>query len=882
MMATDSRCRYNLLVRNLMTMTKMLSLLLLCTFPLLGCEPSSSRTGGSRGSGPSGRAVLRPPQDFPGSSPQKGVRRPPPRDNGDPGMLPLIRRALEGYDGPIAYLGERDPEDRRFAELEKRVVNVEDDPFSGTDSAPARAALQKARASFVIVSALDPPIPPWPSEGASTIRELLRDGVPPPGFDPLVIGRAHLLYRVDQPFAVTEDQMASITAYLRARLAGKQARGGLDVPEDARVRSVDGKVRFIIAVRGIGHGCHQGRAEGFTVGEGTTVRGSLDNAVTQLRRRWSPTRRRLGCSREMPRDIDDAMAHLTLQVELVHRMAALTDREEDRLFWLIELGREGVYLQRGEQTLMVSPSRTIHAALDNELSMVERLGRWNDLSEEVWTNETHEFGRFETFAWLELRPGAEPLALYRGLPLVRVHDIDRESLVEGLVLGAQFLVRNQESSGAYRYLYRPLRNERERWTTNNNIVRHSLCPLVVLRAHQLSPDPVLLRSAKRGIDYTLSHLRHREERCHIWYQAEGDSRGNAKMGTVAAMVISIIEMGESADIEEYRDELTCLGEQILAMQERSGRFTHYDVPVGHPFYGRHNTIYPGELMLALSRLFEWSGDTRFREAFDRAMEFQRNWFREMSAETRDDGIYDERHRVDLISFEPWGVMAVDDMHRQTGQQRYVDFGFELAEFMDGLFQFDFRRAQYADYLGGYFKTQLELPAINSCGYTEGAAAAYRLALRSGQRIAERRQRLLFGLRYVLQLQYHPERSLFHMPDPEMSSGGFRYNLSFSRVRNDYMYHALNALALAALTLRDEDYPAHVDFGDVPEILEPAFAPDRTPTPPPAPTPAPAADAAPAPVADAAPARDAAPAPAPAGDAAAASDGEATTAAARTP
>jgi hypothetical protein len=290
------------------------------------------------------------------------------------------------------------------------------------------------------------------------------------------------------------------------------------------------------------------------------------------------------------------------------------------------------------------------------------------------------------------------------------------------------------------------------------------------------------------------------------------------------MVMSILVLGRTTDIEEYRDELTCLANQILAMQEPSGRFTHYDVPQSHSYHGRHNTIYPGELMYALSMLHEWSGDARFKAAFDRALEYQRSWFRETRSETTDDGIYDERRRVDLISFEPWGIMALNDMYRQVGEQQYVDFAFELVEFMDGLFHWNLGRAQYADYLGGYFKTQLEPPAINSCGYTEGAAAAFAIALRLGQNVEQRRRSLLLGLRFVLQLQYHPERSLFHVPDPETASGGFRYNLAASRVRNDYMYHGLNALAIAGMSLREEDYPPNVTFENVPEILEPAFAP----------------------------------------------------------
>lgn len=38
-------------------------------------------------------------------------------------------------------------------------------------------------------------------------------------------------------------------------------------------------------------------------------------------------------------------------------------------------------------------------------------------------------------------------------------------------------------------------------------------------------------------------------------------------------------------------------------------------------------------------------------------------------------------------------------------------------------------------------------------------------------------------------------------------GGFRYNLNFSRSRNDYSYHAISALSQALQFLRPQDYPA---------------------------------------------------------------------------
>lgn len=765
--------------------------------------------------------VRRDPQPSPGSS-DRVKRRLAPRDNGDPGMLEQMKRLVEEGSTPIGYLGKRAEGDQRFGPFEKRLRPVDDELFEGRDGAPAREALSEMEASYLLVSTLDPPVTPWPSKNRTTIHELLRDGVPPPGFQPLIISRAHILYELAATLEVTAEQRQGITRYVRARLGGDQEVEAPSVPDDELAQSPDGLVRVMVSLKLPGTECSRGRALRRRWGVSETLQAAIDEAIGEQRERWSETRERSRCTDQLPEQLSAAMDRLIVQVSVVHRMAVVLDRTQSRLYYLYELGREGAYLRRGDRVELLEPSRAIYRAIASAQHLVERVGRWNGLENDTWRDDDWELGRFETIAWIEPDPGEEPLEIYRGVPLVTAPMVTRDEVIEALVEGAHYLARNQTSEGEYRYIYKPLRRRGDRWTEDNNIVRHSLCPMVVAKANNLRPDERLARSAKRGIDYTLSHLRHTGDRCAISYQGRGASRPNVKMGTVAAMVMSILTLGRREPIEEYRDELTCLANQILAMQEESGQFVHYDVSLGHPYRGNHNTIYPGELMLALSMLYEWSGDHRYRAAFDRAMAYERDWFRETRQETTEDDIYDERRRVALISFEPWGIMAMNDMHRQTNDERYVEFAFELVQFMDGRFHWDYGRAQYADYLGGYFKTQLEAPAINSCGYTEGAAAAFAIALRSGQNVPERRLSLLLGLRFVLQLQYREDRSMYHLPDPETAHGGFRYNLTYSRVRNDYMYHALNALALAAVTLREEDYPPQSSFENVPEILEPAF------------------------------------------------------------
>jgi len=338
-------------------------------------------------------------------------------------------------------------------------------------------------------------------------------------------------------------------------------------------------------------------------------------------------------------------------------------------------------------------------------------------------------------------------------------------------------------------------------------VRHALNPYTLLLANKASPNPKYVESAKRGIGFTMRFMKHEGKRCYIWHKDVPAKYENAKMGTVAVTILSILKLGDVANIDEYRDTLSCLGEEILFMQDPNGFIRQYDVPRDHPYYGSANSIFPGELCFALARIYRFTKDQRYKDAFDRGMDFYRKWWDVNVKHITQDGIYNEEDRVNLVGFVPWFVMALNEMHLQTSDAKYSDWALHLQDWMDDMFLFDTRNSQYADYVGSYFKSHRELPAINSCGYTEGAAAAYAIAKRVGRDLDKRRLAVVLGVRYALQVQYDSYDSSYYLVDPAIALGGFRYHLGTTRLRNDYSYHAMSALAQSVEFLEPEDYPA---------------------------------------------------------------------------
>ena len=761
-------------------------------------------------------------------------RRTLPRDRGDRGMDTAVVHATADVDGAIGYLGgERDG---RFDRLGDRLGEVPAELFIGDDAARAADRLREQGFAFLLVSQRRPEPEPWMQEAAAGLRIRLRDGLPLSHFHPLVFGRAHILYRIADPMEFSTADRARITSWVRIRLAGGDPGSlGIERPTDSVGRD---EHRVILSLRAHRRQRLLGRRVTSASGGGATVEQALTEAVERIERIW-PEERAVAIDDfrvTFPEGLSEAIEEMEVEVEVVDRMCRIIDRYKVRLPWQYEIGHEGLYLDRNQRFFYMSPPIPVWRAdqyrvredgrsrrrrhYDDEDDSLEDFLRDNGLPQDSWQERASEpgrngrylwdFGRFDTHHWIENATGDEVIPLYRGVPLVTVAEVTGDSIIEALQLGAMWLVNNQLDDGQFRYKYEPLNVDPDRrWISGNNIVRHALNPYTLLLVNRVAPDPRLVDSARRGLRYTLDHLRRHGDRCYVWHQDVPADYENAKMGTVAVTILSILAMAgaEGVDISEYEDVLNCLAEELLYVQDPNGHFRQYDVPRDHGYYGAENSIFPGEMLLALARMYGYSRDERYREAFERGFGWYTRWWAEYVDNQTSDGIYNEENRMNLVGFVPWNVMALNEMHQHTGEDRYADFAFELQDWMDSTFFYLPERTPYPDYLGAYYKHHWETPAINSNGYTEGAAAAYALALRTGRDVERRRQILVLGVRFALQIQYESYDTTFFLPDPRTAMGGFRYNLNRTRSRNDYSYHAMSALSQALEFLRPQDYPA---------------------------------------------------------------------------
>lgn len=761
-------------------------------------------------------------------SPKIVLARKPVEDLKDSRMPEAVKKAVAMAAGKVGYVGNRDAR-LTFTDFGPHLVSLDHNLFDIDDDEIVAKTLLKKGIDFVLVDRTFPKAGPWTEEKMDTVRVRLRDAVSLAWFHPVVLGSGFSLFRVAAPFVIPKHVKRRLTTRVRSILNGETpAPVDFSLPMDA---VGDDEYRAVVSLRWRAELGLKGRKLTKDIAHGKSIIEAIDASAKSIRKDWpnvvkNVVRNKTVSVSSVPEKIEDALKKMEIEIDVLYDMCTLTDRTARNLVWYLELGLEGISLRGDGKFRYLEPSYAVHMEVNSEVKFLERFftkqklnqflrkpkrkhkNRPMVLFETAWTKDTkYTFGRFRTVNWIERKAGGDIIELYRGMPLKTIWDVTRSALVRSLQIGADWLMENQTPDGQYAYKYAPTNKPGRRWTAGGNIVRHALNPYTLLMVNKIEPDPKYVESAKKGIEFTLKFLRHEGSRCAICHRDPPARYYNAKIGTVAVTILSILKLGDVADISEYDDVLKCLAEELLFMQDPNGHFRQYDVPMDHPYYGAESTIAPGEFVFALSRLYSHYKDEKYKKAVDLALPWYMTAWRKLRKERTPEGIYDEEHRVNLIGIVPWLVTAMNDLHLTTGDRKYADIAFEQQEWIDNEFFWYLRRAQYPDYVGASFKVHNELPAINSCQYTEGAAAAYDLAKRLNNKVEERRQIVVHGMRFCLQTQYDSYDNTFFLPVPDEAMGGYRYTIGHLKLRNDYSYHAMAAIAQSVDYLEWDDYPA---------------------------------------------------------------------------
>jgi hypothetical protein len=397
--------------------------------------------------------------------------------------------------------------------------------------------------------------------------------------------------------------------------------------------------------------------------------------------------------------------------------------------------------------------------------------------------------------------------IYRGVPPIPLSRVTLAATREAVLRSATWYVNNIQPDGSVTYKMWPSEN---RYSDEYNHVRHTLATWNLVQAWNLDPKPEYLTLAERAQDWTLKYLV--EEDGMAYYSYDNAN----KLGSVVVGLMGMIDLSRAKKTHEWDELMKRQAKFVQFMQMPNGKFEGYHKAEGTVYEDAENDIVPGEAALALVMLADYFEDDSFIAGLPKYWEYYMPWFRERAKRSHPDApwpwhIYTNDDRLELVQFGPWTVMAADAYYRRTKNEEVGRFGLEVARWMIDAYEWTSENAPYPDYIGGYYKLPDELPAMQAFCYGEGTAAAYSLALQMGDvdEAAYFEKHTRETVRFGMQMQYS-ERSVYPFSRPKEVFGGIRYAMTETKIRIDYVHHALSAMYQYYMAAqRDPNLPTEV-------------------------------------------------------------------------
>lgn len=394
------------------------------------------------------------------------------------------------------------------------------------------------------------------------------------------------------------------------------------------------------------------------------------------------------------------------------------------------------------------------------------------------------------------REGAPPLPLSRGLP--PPPPFSAESLRNGALAGGRYLVDHLAPNGRYVY-------ERDLSTGRGtdpgqpgaySIPRHAGTTYFLAELYRLTGEGFL----REPIERAFAHLQELIAAGGCAGALPGGARfacvvdrgqTQAHLGSTALTVVALAEYQRATGEARYLPLARELGEWILHMQRRDGTFAHvYDVKAATRDERTQLFFYAGEAALALARMHELTGEARYRDAAERALDALIAW-------------YDFFLGGFFLGEEHWTCIAAEALHAAVKKDAYRRFCSAFAEFQRRQQPAPGEHPDQEEYAGSYNVTPFLVPQNTPAGSrTEAMISAYLLGKHHGRPEPAIRGQIEAALRYALGQQIRAE-SDFHVAGGVRGAGAVPGSPIDRRVRIDYVQHVGSAMIRWAALLEEE-------------------------------------------------------------------------------
>ncbi len=197
-----------------------------------------------------------------------------------------------------------------------------------------------------------------------------------------------------------------------------------------------------------------------------------------------------------------------------------------------------------------------------------------------------------------------------------INRLTSEDILDVIKSSSLYLSNAIDKTGRFDYGVNPVNDVH---FTNYNILRHTGTIWSIIMQYDITKDKTLVKKINSAIEYMLESIDKPDDNHAYLIEKKSDE---FKLGGNAVAIITLSTYRSVMNSKKYDRLILALANSILDCQEKDGGFYHVLSYHGYEQKERNRIVYyDGEATFALARAYSITGDKRFLDAAEKALDY---------------------------------------------------------------------------------------------------------------------------------------------------------------------------------------------------------------------------------------------------------------------